>query len=62
MFVLVNNNSDQPFLSLRDIMLKEMLFLTDLLNHGDGFNIVDTKKIICNKEINSARVYFFISF
>lgn len=45
MFVFVNNNSDQPFLSLRDIMLKEMLFLTDLLNHGDGFNIVDTKKL-----------------
>lgn len=43
-------------------MLKEMLFLIDLLNYGDGFNIVDIKKIICNKEINFVCVYFFISF
>ena len=26
-------------------MLKKMLFLTDLLNHGDGFNVVDTEKL-----------------
>lgn len=31
-------------------MLKEMLFLIDLLNYGDGFNIVDIKKLFVIKK------------
>ena len=51
MFVFVNNNNDQPFLSLRD-GLKEMLVMTDLLNHGDGFNLVDAENLSVMKKLN----------
>ena len=60
-FVFVNKNNDQPFLSPKDV-LKEMLFLTDLLNHGDGFNVVDTENLSVIKKLNPFHVYFFYLF
>lgn len=50
MFGFVNKNSDHPY--PQEMCEKEILFLTDLLDHGDG-NIVDTENLSVIKKFKS---------
>ena len=56
MFGFVNKNNDHSFISPRDV-LKEMVFLTDLLDHEDG-NIVDTENLSLIKKLNPVLGYY----
>lgn len=55
--VWVRKQKQRPsVISSRDA-LKEMLFLTDLLDHGDG-NIVDTENLSVIKKLNPVHGYY----
>lgn len=55
MFGFVNKNSDHPY--PQEMCEKEMLFLTDLLDHGDG-NIVDTENLSVIKKLSPVHGYY----